>query len=119
VAQVLLDLDDRSKDVISPNEMQVLFNFCSINFLPSHTVEAAEQLQPHFAHTHTHTRPDPQIRLKVISRRLKPKKVDDWEGAQLLWFYKLYLKMINHSSRSTWGRGPSLVTAIMLSSTLN
>ncbi len=30
------------------NKMEVLFNFCFINFLPSHTVEAAEPLQPHF-----------------------------------------------------------------------
>ncbi len=39
----------------------------------------------------------------VISRRLQPNKVDYWEGALQLLFYKLCVKMIDHSSRSTWG----------------
>jgi hypothetical protein len=81
--------------------MEVFFNFCLINFLPNHMVEVAEILQPNFAP------PYPQIRVKTKSRRLKPDKVDYWEGALQLLFYKLCLKMIGHSSRSTWGTGPS------------
>ncbi len=84
----------------APNKMEVLF--CFINFLPSHTVEAAETLQPHFAPF-----PDPLISVKAKSRRFKPDKVDYWEGALQLLFYKLSLKMIEHSSRSTWGPGSS------------
>jgi hypothetical protein len=49
-------------------------------------VEAAEPLQPLFA---------PQ--------EFKPNKVDYFEGALQLLFYKLCMKMIDHSSRSTWG----------------
>jgi hypothetical protein len=81
--------------------MEVLYNFFFINFLQNHRVEAAEPLPPHFGH------PDPQIRVKAKSRRLRPDQVDYWEGALKLGFYKLCLKMIDHSSRSAWGTGPS------------
>jgi len=70
--------------------MEVLFNFCFINLLPNHMVEAAEPLQPLFA---------PQ--------EFKPNKVDYFEGALQLLFYKLCMKMIDHSSRSTLDPGPS------------
>jgi hypothetical protein len=46
--------------------MEVLFNFCCINFSPSHMVEAAEPLEHHFGPLDTYTR------VKAKSRRLKP-----------------------------------------------
>jgi hypothetical protein len=85
----------------SPNKMEVLFNNCFINLLPSHTVEAIEPPQPPFGP------PDPQIRVKSKSRWLKRDQVNYWEGALQLLFYKLYLKMIDQGSRSKWGPGPS------------
>ncbi len=45
-------------------------------------VEAAEPPQPPFGP------PDPQIRVKSKSRRLKPNKVDYWKGALQCLFYK-------------------------------
>ncbi len=51
--------------------------------------------------------PVPQFRVKSKSRWLKPDQVDYWVGALQLLFYKCYLKMIDHSSRSTWGPWPS------------
>ncbi len=68
--------------------LQLLF----YNFLPSHVVEAAEPPHPHFGPL------DPQIRVKSMSRRLKPDQVDYWEGALQCWFYQLCLKMVDHSS---------------------
>ncbi len=63
-----------------PNKMEVLFNFCFYNFLPSHMVEAAEPPQPRFGPL------DPRIKVKSKSRRLKPDQVNYWEGAlQLLY----------------------------------
>ncbi len=94
----LLDVDDRSKNTISPNE---IFNFCFINFLLSHTIEAADPPQPHFGPL------DPRVRVKSMSGRLKPDRVDYWEGALQHLFYKLCLKMIAHTSRSTRGLGSS------------
>ncbi len=38
--------------------------------------------------------------------RLRPDKVDYWEGALQLLFYKLCLKMIDHGSRRKWVTGP-------------
>ncbi len=99
--QVLLDLDDGSKNVTYPNKIEVLFNFCFVMFLPSHMVEAAEPLQPHSDN------PGPQIRGKVTSQRIKPDQVHYWEGSLQLYFCKLSLKMIHHSCRSTWGPHPS------------
>jgi hypothetical protein len=37
----------------------------------------------------------------------KPDALHYWKGALQLLFYKLYLKMIDHGSRSTWDPGPS------------
>jgi len=65
--------------------------------LLNHTVEAAQPLQPDFG------TPDHWIRDKAKSRRIKTDKVDYWEGALQLLFYKLGLKRIDHSSRSIWG----------------
>jgi len=79
--------------------MEVLFNFSFINFLPTHTVEAAESLQPYL--------PNPKIRVKATCRRLNPDKVDYLEGALQLLVYELCLKIIDHISGSTWGPGPS------------
>ncbi len=76
--------------------MGVLFNFCFINFLPRHAVETAKP-KNHFGPL------VPQIRVKSMSRRFKPDDVDYWEGALQCLFYKLCLKMIEHSSKSTWG----------------
>ncbi len=101
MAHVLTDLDDGYKNVITPNKMEVLFNICFINFLPSHKVEAIEPPQPPFGP------PYPQIRVKSKSRWLKPDQVNYWEGALQLLLYKLCLKMIDHSSRSKLGPGPS------------
>jgi hypothetical protein len=48
MAQVLPDLDYRSKNVIRPTKTGMPFNFCFIKFLPSLTVEAAEAGQTLF-----------------------------------------------------------------------
>jgi hypothetical protein len=70
MAHILPDLDDGSKNEISPNKIEVLLNVCFIIFLPSHTVEAIEPPQPLFGP------PDPQIRVKSKSRCLKPDQFD-------------------------------------------
>ncbi len=85
------------------NKIELLFIFCIINVLPSHLAEAAEPLQPHFAPPH----PEPQIRVKSKSRRLKLDQVDYWECALQIWFNKFCLKMIDHGSRSLCCPGPS------------
>ncbi len=54
-------------------------------------VEAIEAPQPPFGP------PDTQVRVK--SKWLKPDQVDYWEGAPQCLFYKLCLKMIDHSSK--------------------
>jgi hypothetical protein len=45
-ALVLPDLDDRSKNVICPPKMEVLFNFGFINVWPSHIFEVADHYNP-------------------------------------------------------------------------
>jgi hypothetical protein len=65
MAHILLHLDDGSKNVISPNKMEVLSNICFINFLPSHTFEVIEPLQTPFGS------PDPEIMVKSKSKMLK------------------------------------------------
>jgi len=84
MVHVLPDLDEGSKNVI-----------CPLIKLHSHY----NPILP--------LSPDPSIRVKAKSRRLKLDQVDYWEGALQLLFYKLCLKMIDHRSRRTWGPGPS------------
>jgi hypothetical protein len=64
-------------------------------------LEAAELPWPHFRP------PDPGFRVRAKARRLRTDQVDYWEGPPQLLFYKLFLKMIDQGSRSTWGPGPS------------
>ncbi len=47
-AQVLLDLDYRSKYMIRPTKTDLPYNFCFIKFLPSLTVEALDAPQTLF-----------------------------------------------------------------------
>ncbi len=51
--------------------------------------------------------PDTHIRLKAQFRRLKPDQVDYWEGALQHLLFILFIKMIDYSSKNTWGPGPS------------
>jgi len=64
-------------------------------------VEAAEPPQSPFGP------PDPQIRVVPKARRLKLDHVYYWEGELEYLYYKICLKMIDHSPRSTWGPCPS------------
>jgi hypothetical protein len=51
--------------------------------------------------------PYPWFRVRARSRISSPDQVDSWEGALQVWFIKLWLKMIDHGSRSTWGPSAS------------
>ena len=48
MAQLLPDLDYRSKNVIRPTKTGMPYNFCFIKFSPSQMVEAAEACQTPF-----------------------------------------------------------------------
>jgi hypothetical protein len=78
-----------------------LYYFCFIKFLPSCMPETADPPWSHIGH------PDPRFRVRAKTMRIRPDLVNNWKGALKLLFYKLCLKMIDHSSRSTWGPGPS------------
>ncbi len=54
----------------------------------------------------THT-VKPPYRVKARSRRYRPDQVDYWEGVLHVLYNKIFLKMIDHGPRSTWGPGPS------------
>jgi hypothetical protein len=84
-----------------PTKTVLPYNSCFIKFLPSCTVEAVDALQTLFR------TPGPWFKVRARSRRSRPDQVDYWEGALQLLCNKLYLKMIDHGSRSTWGPGPS------------
>ncbi len=98
-AQVLPDPDYVSKNVnlpLSPNTLEVLFNFCVICFCQRYMVEAAEPLQPPICPS-----PDPWIRVKAKPRMLKPDNIHNWEGALQLLFGKL---CHDYGSRSAWAQ---------------
>jgi hypothetical protein len=80
---------------------RMLYNFCFVKFLPSFMLEAVKPPYPILGP------PEPRFRVRSKARRLRPDLGNYWEGALQILFYKLYLKMIDHSSRSTWGPGPS------------
>jgi hypothetical protein len=101
-AQVLQDPDYRPKNIICPPLKQswpttfVSLSFCQV-----------EQLR-----LYMHSRPflgppHPWFRVMARSRRSILAKDYYWKGVLHLLYHKIFLKMIDHGSRSTWGPGPS------------
>jgi hypothetical protein len=73
--------------------------FCKV-FAKLHAWDVRATLTPFWV-------PWPGLRVRSKAWRLTTDQVDFWVGALQLLFYKLCLKMIDHSSRNTWGPGPS------------